>query len=91
LDGGSGPKGTDQAGSSSLALSQGSIFGLVLFSAFINYSDVGLEGVLSKFADDTKLGAAVDSIEGGEDLQRDLDKLESWAITNYIKFNKRNC
>lgn len=46
---------------------------------------------MSKFADDTKLGAAVDSIEVGEDLQRDLDKLESWAITNYIKFNKRNC
>lgn len=46
---------------------------------------------MSKFADDTKLGAAVDSIEVGEDLQRDLDKLESWAITICMKMNKSKC
>ena len=84
MDGGSGPKGTDQAGSWSLALSQGSIFGLVLFSAFINYSDVGLEGVLSKFADDTELGGADDTAE--DDLQRDPGKLENRAIANQMKF-----
>lgn len=32
--------------------------------------------------DDTKLGGAVDSIKGGEGLQRDVDKTESWTITN---------
>ena len=52
---------------------------------------VGLEGVISKFVDDTKLGAPVDSIEGGEALQRDLDRLENWAITNGIRFNKGKC
>lgn len=42
--------------------------------------DLGLEGRLSKFGDDTQLGGAVDSPEGRHVLQRDLDKGEGWAI-----------
>ena len=59
---------------------QGSILRAVLFNVSINI-DEELEGFLSKFVDDTKLGGAVDSSKGGEALQRDVDKLESWAIT----------
>ncbi|GAB0176367.1 mitochondrial enolase superfamily member 1 [Grus japonensis] len=70
---------------------QGSILGPVLFNVFINYLDVGLEGVVSKFVEDPKMGVAVDSIEGGEALQRDLDRLENWAITNCMRFNKGKC
>ncbi|KAJ7428255.1 RNA-directed DNA polymerase from mobile element jockey-like protein [Pitangus sulphuratus] len=53
--------------------------------------DAELKGMLSKFVDDTKLGGAVDSLEGREALQGYLDKLEGWAITNYMKLNKDKC
>ncbi|KAJ7401584.1 hypothetical protein BTVI_94397 [Pitangus sulphuratus] len=67
---------------------QGSLLCHVLFSTFINDLDAGLEGTLSKFAGDIKLRGAVDSLKVWEALQRHLDKLEDWAITNHMKFNK---
>ncbi|KAJ7404857.1 rna-directed dna polymerase from mobile element jockey-like [Willisornis vidua] len=65
--------------------------GHVLFSIFTNDLAAGLERILSKFADDTKLRGVVDSLKGREALQRDLNKLEDWAITNHMKFNKGKC
>lgn len=41
-----------------------------------------------KYADNTKLGEVVDSLEVRDSLRRDLDRLESWAITKYMNFNK---
>ena len=61
----------------------------ILFSSMICHT--GLEDVLSTFANDIKLGGTVSSIEGGEDLQRGVLKLENCLCTNHMKYNKNKC
>jgi len=68
--------------------SSGASMGLALFNIFVGDTVSGTECTLSRFADDTKLYGAVNMLEGTDAIQRDLDRLESWACVNLMKFNK---
>ncbi|PKU30490.1 rna-directed dna polymerase from mobile element jockey-like [Limosa lapponica baueri] len=68
---------------------QGLLLGLALFNSF--HMDSGIECTLTNFANDTKLCRAVDTWEGRDAIQRNLDRLEKWASVNLMKFNKAKC
>jgi len=70
---------------------QGLVLELVLFNIFVSNMGSGIECILNKFADYTKLCGVVDMLEGRDAIQRDPDRLERQACANLMKFNKAKC
>lgn len=67
---------------------QGLAVGSMSFNVFSSEQENGMECPLSKDVHGPKLGAAVNTLEEGAALQRDLDRLEKWVEQNLIQFSK---
>jgi len=64
------------------------VLGLVLFNIFIPSSR---SLIISKFADDTKLGGVAETTEGCATIQQDLNRLKSWTGRNLMRINRSKC
>lgn len=67
------------------------MLGPVLSIIFFNNLDNGMECILSKFVDNSKLGEVVSTPESRAAIQKDLDRLEKWSDSNLMKFGKIEC
>ncbi|KAJ7395328.1 rna-directed dna polymerase from mobile element jockey-like [Pitangus sulphuratus] len=62
------------------------ILGLALFKIFVGDMNSGIERILSKIADNTKLHDVVKVLKGSDTTQMDLEKPEEWDHVKLRKF-----
>ena len=70
---------------------QGSVLKPILFVLYINDIDDSINSKILKFTDDTKIYHAVNSVEGIESLQSDLQKFVLWSSQWQMLFNINKC
>ena len=70
---------------------QGSVLGPILFLIYVNDLDEGLQCMLLKFADHTKLMTKISRVEDCIKLQKDLDRVLTWCETNDMELNSEKC
>ena len=63
----------------------------MLFIIYLNDIDIGLQNNIYKFADDSKIAGRVGDVNGYIGVQRNLDKLNSWADRWQMEFNTVKC
>ena len=66
---------------------QRSVLEPLLFIIYINDLEENKAGLISKFADDTKIGGVADSDEDCQRIQQDIDRLENWVEKWQMEFN----
>ena len=71
---------------------QGSILGPIIFTIFSNYIDSVLKtSLISKFADDSKVFAKVETEHDHVALQSDLNRVHEWSNQWKMQINKDKC
>lgn len=70
---------------------QGSVLGPLLFLIYINDLDIGIESLVSKFADDTKLGINAAESTALAGLHADLLRIGEWSTRWLMPFNTDKC
>ena len=70
---------------------QGSVLGPVLFLLFVNDINNNLSSSLFQFADDHTLVRSIKSSDDNLSLQKDLDIIYQWTITNKLPLNASKC